>query len=384
VPLQLDVLAAGQVARTVASIATVQQPCGALPWPDGHTDPWDHVESAMALVVGGRLPEARAAYAWLRATQDDDGSWATSWDATAVLDRSVDSNQCAYVAVGVWQWWLVTGRRRLVDEMWPVVRRALDFVVGLQLAGGQISWSRGPAGEVSGDALLTGSASTYQALRCGVALAELVGEPAPQWEVAAGLLQHAVAHHPEVFLDKSRFSMDWYYPVLGGAVRGPAGREHLRSRWDEFVVPRTGVRCVADRPWVTGAETAELILALVTLGELPTARRLLADVQHLRHDDGAYWTGLVFDEGVRWPVERSAWTAAAIVLANDALAGGPTRSLFTGDDLPTGLVLPVDACLEAGAACTGPSPGVSPVAPPPPARRCPSAPSSRRARTART
>ena len=342
-----DVLTPAQVAQTVDAIAQAQQPCGALPWADGHTDPWDHVESAMALVLGGRLDQARAAYAWLERTQAADGSWATSYDGTTVLDASVDTNQCAYVAVGLWQWHLVTGDRTLVAELWPLVRRALAFVVGLQLPGGQIAWSRGPDGVVSRDALLTGSASTYQSLRCGVALAELVGEPEPGWEVAAGLLQHAVAHHPETFLDKARFSMDWYYPVLGGAVRGAAGEAHLRSRWDEFVVDGCGVRCVADRPWVTGAETAELALALVALGHDDRAHRLLADVQHLRHDDGSYWTGLVFDEDVRWPEERSAWTAAAVVLADDALRGGTSRGLFTGVDLPTGVVLPADACHDA-------------------------------------
>ncbi len=360
-PLRPDVLTRSQGRRTVESVLAAQQPCGALPWADGHTDAWDHVESAMALVLGGRLEAARHAYGWLSATQDPDGSWATSYAGLEVLEAGVDTNQCAYVAVGVWQWWLETADRSLVDAMWPVVRGALDLVVALQLPGGQISWSRDPAGEVSRDALLTGSSSTYQALRCGVALAELVGEPKPEWEVAAGLLQHAVSHHPEAFLDKSRFSMDWYYPVLGGALRGAAARAHLDARWGEFVVDGCGVRCVADRPWVTGAETAELALALLTLGEHGTARRLLTDVQHLRHHDGAYWTGLVFDEGVRWPVERSAWTAAAVLLADDALAGGTTRELFTGDTLPTGVVLPADACRVEGAACAYVEPGLVPV-----------------------
>jgi len=348
---QPDGLSRGALHQTVASIAAVQQPSGALPWPDGHTDPWDHVECAMALVLGGRLDEARAAYGWLRDTQAADGSWATSWDGVRVLDTTVDTNQCAYVAVGLWQWWLETGDRAFVEQHWPVVRRALGLVLDLQAPGGQLRWSRDPAGVVTDDALLTGSSSSYQALRCGLALADLVGEPQPEWELAAGLLQHAVAHHPEVFLDKSRFSMDWYYPVLGGAVRGAAATALLAARWDEFVVPGVGARCVADRPWVTGAETAELVLTLVTLGRDDEARALLAQVQHLRHDDGSYWTGLVFDEDVRWPVERSSWTAAAMVLASDALGGGTTRALFRGDDLPTGVLLPASACQDAGAAC---------------------------------
>ena len=343
-------LSAPQLEATVAGIAAAQQPCGALPWPDGHTDVWDHVECAMALVLGGRLEAARAAYGWLAGTQAGDGAWATSYLGTQVLDATVDSNQCAYVAVGLWQWWTVTGLRDLVDRLWPVVRRALDLVLDLQAPDGAVAWSRDPSGRVDRDALLTGSSSTYQALRCGVALAELVGDPQPEWELAAGRLQHAVAAHPGSFLDKRRFSMDWYYPVLGGAVRGADGWELLAERWEEFVVPGAGVRCVADRPWVTGAESAELALALLCLGDTARARQVLGDLQHLREDDGSYWTGLVFDEGVRWPVERSSWTSAAVVLAADALAGGPTLALFRGDDLPTGVLLTSCAAERCAAA----------------------------------
>jgi hypothetical protein len=346
------VLTRGQLTRTVDAIAAAQQPSGALPWPDGHTDPWDHVECAMALVLGGRRDEARAAYDWMRRTQEPDGVWRMKYAGESVLDPSVDSNQVAYVAVGVWQWWTLTRDRTLVDLMWPHVRAALDFVLDLQAPGGQLCWSRSPDGSLDRDALVTGSSSAYQALRCGIALAELRGEPQPEWELGAGLLQHAVAEHPEVFLDKSRFSMDWYYPVLGGAVRGPAARRRLAERWDEFVVPGVGARCVADRPWVTGAETAELALTLAAVGEPARALRLLREVQHLREDDGSYWTGLVYDEGVRWPVERSSWTAAAVALAADALAGGPTLALFRADDLPTGVLLPAGACTREQAPCT--------------------------------
>jgi hypothetical protein len=344
------VLTREQVQQTVDAIAAAQQESGSLPWPDGHTDAWDHVECAMVLTLGGRLDEARKAYAWLRRTQAADGSWATSYDQLEILDPMVDVNQCAYVAVGMWQWWTVTGDRTLPEQMWPHVRRALDLVCDMQTPAGHVIWARD--GAVPRDeALLTGSASMYQSLRCGIALAELVGEPQPEWELAAGLLQHAVAHHPDGFADKSRFSMDWYYPVLGGAVRGRAARELFAAKWDEFVVPGIGCRCVSDRPWVTGAETAELALSLLISGDPDRARQLLVDVQHLRHDDGSYWTGLVYDEDTRWPAERSSWTAAAMVLAADALAGGPTLALFAGDGLPTGVLLPSDVCLEEGSPC---------------------------------
>jgi hypothetical protein len=87
------------------------------------------------------------------------------------------------------------------------------------------------------------------------------------------------------------------------------------------VVPGLGVRCVSDEPWVTGAETAELAMALDAAGDTDRALALLADVQHLRNPDGSYWTGWQFENGAHYPAERSAWTAAAMILAADALSG---------------------------------------------------------------
>jgi hypothetical protein len=53
-------------------------------------------------------------------------------------------------------------------------------------------------------------------------------------------------------------------------------------------------------------------------------------MQHLRADDGSYWTGYVYPDDARWPVERTTWTAAAVVLAADALSGASAASgLFT-------------------------------------------------------
>jgi hypothetical protein len=86
---------------------------------------------------------------------------------------------------------------------------------------------------------------------------------------------------------------------------------------------------VADRPWLTGAETCELALALAASGRPGAATEQLAAMQHLRAEDGSYWTGLVFADDARWPVERTTWTAAAVVLAADAISGaGPAAGLF--------------------------------------------------------
>jgi len=345
-PAVAGLLDAAQVAATGRTIAAAQEPSGAIPWfPGGHTDPWDHVECAMALSVAGLVAEAGRAYDYLRRAQASDGSWPAKVVGGVVTDASRETNQCAYLAVGVWHHLLVTGDDRFAWRMWPVVRRALDYVVSHQTDRGEIRWSVDDHGVPDDDALLTGSSSTYQSLRCGLALASWVGEAAPEWELAAGRLAHVLRTHPEAFLDKSRFSMDWYYPVLGGAVRGVAARERFATRWDDFVVAGLGARCVDDEPWVTGAETCELVLALDAVGDDERALAVFADIQHLRTDSGAYWTGYQFAEHIFWPNEQSTWTSAAVVLAADALARCTSANgIFRGDGLPQVADLPSGAC----------------------------------------
>ncbi|HET6816910.1 MAG TPA: prenyltransferase [Mycobacteriales bacterium] len=345
-------LTADDIAATAASIARVQEPTGAIPWfPGGHTDPWDHVECAMALSATGFTEAAVRAYDYLRTTQRPDGSWPAKVTGGTVLDGGAETNQCAYVAVGVWHHLLITGDDRFAWRMWPTVRRAADFVVRRQTDRGEIGWLVGADGSLTDDALLTGSSSTYQSLRCALALADWVGEPQPDWELAAGRLAHVVAEHPEAFLDKSRYSMDWYYPVLGGAVRGAAAHDRLAEQWDGFVVPGLGARCVSDEPWVTGAETCELVLALDTVGDRDRALMLLEEVQHLREADGSYWTGWQFAERVNWPDEHSTWTGAAVVLAVDALSRtSPGNGIFRAERLPAGVDLIPDPVCGCGSA----------------------------------
>jgi hypothetical protein len=262
-------------------------------------------------------------------TQQPDGSWASKYEGDRVTDASVDANFCAYIATGVWHHWSVTGDTGFVEHMWPTVRDAIGVVLSLQAPGGEILWGRDRT-----ETLVTGNASIHTSLRCAIGLAELAGVLVPEWELAAAQLRHALDDHPERFSDKSRYSMDWYYPLLGGTLSPERVTERLVARWDDFVVPGLGIRCVSDQPWVTGAETCELVLALEAVGRREDALEQLAAMQHLRHSDGSYWTGFVYPDNERWPVEQTAWTGATVILATDALCGATGGSgLFRGAGL---------------------------------------------------
>ena len=338
IPGVAGVFTPDQCRETAQSIAATQESSGAIPWSaGGHTDPWDHIENAIALTVAGLLEPARAAFEWSRRTQRPDGSWPIQLRDGVVEDPNSDSNFCAYIATGVWHHVLVTDDRRFAEAMWPVVAKAIDFVLELQFSTGEIAWGRGPSGATE-EALLTGCASIHHSIRCALALADYLRAPQPEWEVAVGRLGHAIAEHPGGFVAKERWSMEWYYPVLGGALRGARALARINERWDDFVVPGLGIRCVDDRPWVTGAETCELVMALEAIGEHARAHEQFAAMHHLREGDGSYWTGLVYADGKRWLVERTTWTGAAVILAADALSSAtPGSGIFRGTDLPTGL-----------------------------------------------
>ena len=173
----------------------------------------------------------------------------------------------------MWHRWLCTGDRGFAETMWPVVERAIDFVLDLQTPRGEILWARHADGTPWSFALLTGSSSICHSLRCAIALAELLGHERPDWELSAARLTHVIRHVPDAFSPKHRWAMDWYYPVLAGVVLGDAGRERLAERHAAFVMDGCGVRCVSDRPWVTAAETCEYAMANLAVGNDRGRRR---------------------------------------------------------------------------------------------------------------
>ena len=157
-------------------------------------------------------------------------------------DSRLDTNVCAYVATGAWHHFVSTGDLSLLEELWPVVDRALGFVLRWQKSDGTVRWSIDSDGRPQDYALLTGSSSIYHALRCGVVCAEVLGKERPDWELAAGRIAHAIAHNPHCFEPKDEFAMDWYYPVLTGALEGEKADLRIDSWWDTFVMEGLGVR----------------------------------------------------------------------------------------------------------------------------------------------
>jgi len=289
----------------------------------------------MGLTVLGRYAEAVRAFEWSAATQRQDGSWPMTLREGRIENACADTNHSAYLTVGLWHHHLVTGHTEVLARMWPTVERAMNFVVRSQRTDGALAWAMTEDGHPDDFALLTGSASAAQSLECGLLIAAALGHDRPRWRWARTRLVEALGDptaYPMRFADRERFSMDWYYPVLSGVLRGAAASERLKQSWETFVWSGHGVRCVSDQPWVTAAESAELVAALDAVGDRDRALAVLADLQSLRDEEsGGYWTGRnVVDDAV-WPEEQTAWSAASVLLAVDALTGSTGGSALFRD-----------------------------------------------------
>ncbi len=326
-----------QITRIGSYIASNQCADGAIPWQLGQVlDPWDHVEAAMGLSVAGLYDQAEAAYHWLARHQCRDGSWWATFQPGESMDRPAAEHRelhfVAYVATGAWHHFLITGNRGFLEVMWPVVDRALGWVVQHQSAMGVMPWAVTQQGAVYDAALLTANASVARSLQCGLALAARLGIGRPAWKMALERLRWAM-RHPGLFdANKRHFAMDWFYPILAGLYTPQQAAQRLLSRWHVYVVEGMGCRCLSHRSWITVAESAELAMALCGAGKRAAALQLMHWLEAYQAADGGYWMGYEVSHGCLWPEEKPTWTAAVVLLAYDALHGlTPAGTLFTNE-----------------------------------------------------
>jgi hypothetical protein len=123
--------------------------------------------------------------------------------------------------------------------------------------------------------------------------------------------------------------MDWFYPILAGVLTGADAQKRINRYWKKYVVEEQGVLCVSDEPWVTIAETSELIIALAAMGNRELAEILFSWIADRRYADGSYWCGFTCPDIIIWPAEKMTWTNAAALMAADAIYNlTPAGQLF--------------------------------------------------------
>ena len=156
-------------------IAGLQRENGDIPWyAGGKTDPWDLVESAMGLNIGGFHDQAMAALEWLASLQNENGSWYSSYMNSVPEDRTTESHMACYPAVGLFHQFLIKGDKADLEKFWSTMSKGIAFALDLQAVTGEIYWAKSPEGKVDPMSLLSGSSSIFMSLKCALAIAGIL------------------------------------------------------------------------------------------------------------------------------------------------------------------------------------------------------------------
>ncbi len=300
-------------------IVRLQNASGDIPWHEnGKTDPWDLVESAMGLAVAGHHSRAKLAFQWLAAKQNSDGSWFSSYINGQPEDTTCQSHMACYLAVGLFHLYLITKDMGILHRFWPCMEKGIEFALHLQTDSGEIYWAKSPKGKVDPMCLLAASSSIFMSLKCALSIAWVLGKEKKSWKNSFEALGTSIRDNTHVY-NLGRFSMYWFYPVLCGAVQGKQAEARIHRHWQKYVLEEQGVCCVSDQPWVTIAETCELVLTLCAMGRRDKAELVFSWIQSKVYEDKTFWCGHTVPDMKIWPEEKVSWTNAAGLMALDAL-----------------------------------------------------------------
>jgi hypothetical protein len=302
-------------------IKSLQQPSGDIPWHvNGKTDSWDLVETAMGLNTGQAFDASYKAFEWLKNNQNPDGSWYSSYRNGIPEDKTCETHMAAYISVGLFHTWLMTRQTDFLDSLWLTMEKAIEYAVSLQAPTGEIYWAKSPEGRTDPMSLLAGSSSVFMSLKAALAIAAILGRRKKNWETAFYKLGKSIRENIHNYnITKSRFSMYWFYPVLSGALTGEKAGRRIEKHWNKYMIEGQGARCVSDQPWVTIAETCELVIALAGMGARKKAAIVFSWIQDRMYEDKTFWCGYTYPDMVIWPAEKISWTNAVVLLAADAL-----------------------------------------------------------------
>jgi len=313
-------------------ILSCQDSDGGIRWePDSKLDPWDHIEAAMGLDVLGFEKESKKAYEWLKLHQENDGSWFSSYHSQE-KNLLKETNFSSYIAVGMWHHYLNFSDKNFLENFWPVLDLAIEFTLSAQTEHGDFFWAKEKNSWLD-DSLKTGCSSIYMSLFFYKKIAKELNLQDRVSEYQIKNLRECLLSNPNRFdrnwESKSRYSMDWYYPILTGVLNKPESIKILRRKWDKFVVEGLGCKCVEEEPWVTAAESSELAIALSRLGLKKEAEEVLQNTFNLIDEDGLLWTGYVFKDKKFWPIEKPSWTMGAAILAGNSINEfSPSHNFF--------------------------------------------------------
>jgi hypothetical protein len=263
------------------------------------------------------------AFKWLTNNQNKDGSWYAKYSNNDPSELNKPTHFGPYISVAALHYYKIFSDKDKLLELWETIDSAIDFSLNLQGSNGTIPWSVDKNNQIENDFLLTGASSILKSLECAIAISKILDlDSNKKWTKAYELLAYAIKNPKGLFdktIDRSRFSMDWYYPIISGVLSDSEKDKYIKKIYKDFYIEGIGVKCVVEEPWVTVAETSEFIVSLVISNEIEEAKKLLIEVMNISDLNDIPYMGWQYEENIFWPEEKPSWTAAALILAADSI-----------------------------------------------------------------
>ena len=290
-------------------IISNQSSSGAIFWDEkGKCDPWDHCECLIALAIYEEWEYFWKGVNWFITNLNEDGLIYAEFQNEKPSKLHYESHHAPYIIMPLIQASLIDKeqdyKKILTNEQLLKLENIFEALNDFKDEDGYFYWAKDSNG-YSDNSLITASMSIFLSMVAK-------DKSFPKFNI--DMWQEKFNRDG---IDRSRFSMDFYYPYLAGIKNN---KKEFLDLLDNYYVKGLGVKCVAEEPWVTIAESSECVISALIHDNENIAKQIFNDIQQFQNKDGIFPTGYQYKMEIFWPEENSTWTNAAVIIAAHALS----------------------------------------------------------------
>ena len=290
-------------------IISNQSSSGAIFWDEkGKCDPWDHCECLIALAIYEEWEHFWRGVNWFFTNLNEDGLIYAEFQNEKPSKLHYESHHAPYIIMPLIQASLIDKEQNykkiLTNEQLLKLENIFEALNDFKDEDGYFYWAKDSNG-YSDNSLITASMSIFLSMVAK-------DKSFPKFNI--DMWQEKFNRDG---VDRSRFSMDFYYPFLAGIKNN---KKEFIDLLDKYYVKGLGVKCVSEEPWVTFAESSECVISALIHDNEDIAKDIFNDIQQFQNEDGIFPTGYQYDMEIFWPEENSTWTNAAVIIAAHALS----------------------------------------------------------------
>ena len=297
-----------------------QSSSGMIYWDEKKNfDAWDHFECLTALAILGRKDSFLKGLNWFLDNLSKDNQIFSSYKGKKITQNYYELHHAIYFSVPLLQGFYIFEEIELLKKNFETLKNIVEKTINSRDNYGFFYWAE-KDGKFQDNSLISATSSIYLSFKASIEIYKLLKKDTELLEDIIKSIEQQFIGDMSRFnrdgVDRSRFSMDAYYPYLAGIN---LDNSTLLDSLSDFYVPGMGIKCVKEEPWVTFAESSEAIISLIRVGEIEFAKKIMSEIENFKNKEGIFPTGYQFSEKIFWPDERSTWTNAAYIIAKDCL-----------------------------------------------------------------